>query len=83
MLEPLLSRPGRYRRYAIILSALLFAGLPLCFILAKAVFVGERVVPTIPTLIALAIGAVLFALIHIASMRGLDAVSPRRTPPES
>ena len=60
MLAPLFSREGRYRRYA--------------FLLAKWLFTGAAVHPSPAVLVGLPVGAVLFALIHISSMKQLDSV---------
>jgi hypothetical protein len=77
MLEPLFSRPGRYRRYAALLASGLLTYLLGGFLLAKWLLAGEQVLPSAGTALGLLLVAVLFALMHVNSMRSLDSHSPR------
>ena len=74
MLAPLFSREGRYRRYAFVLAGGLLVYLFGGFLLAKWLFTGAAVHPSPAVLVGLPVGAVLFALIHISSMKQLDSV---------
>lgn len=82
MLETVFSRQGRYIRYAALLAAGLLVYLLGGFVFVKWVFEGELVRPSPWLLFGLAVGAVLFALMHIRSMQRLDSVSPK-APPEA
>lgn len=81
MLATVFSRPGRYQRYAAILSAWLLVYLLGGFLAAKWLFTGTPVLPSPLTAIGLALGAAVFALIHMRSMRRLDSVRPDPGPP--
>ncbi len=77
MLEPLFSRSGRYRLYAGLLAGGLLVYLFGGFLLAKWLLADSIVHPSLPVLIGLPVGGVLFALIHIRSMQRLDSVRAR------
>lgn len=73
MLKTFFSEPGRYGKYAALVAGGLSIYLGVGFILAKQIFEDETVRPTPTVFVLLLVGACVFALIHISSMKKLDS----------
>jgi hypothetical protein len=81
MLQYLFSSHQRHSRYAVAISlgclTLLLGG----YIAVKWLFLGEFLLPSLGAFALIIAATILFARLHIASMKGLDAV-PKRSQPE-
>lgn len=75
MLKSFFSECGRYGKYAAVVAGGVSIYLVTGFILAKQIFEAETILPTPTFLTLLLVGACVFALIHISSMRKLDSTS--------
>ncbi|MBV1934141.1 MAG: hypothetical protein KUG59_05600 [Parvibaculaceae bacterium] len=79
MLKTFFSECGRYAKYAAVVAGAISMYLVTGFILAKKFFEAEILLPTPTFLALLLVGACVFALIHISSMRKLDSTSRTKT----
>lgn len=77
MIERFFSTPQRHRTYAIALAIGLALYLVVGFVAVKWIFLGESHVPSFGTCVLILVAPVIFASVHIASMKQLDRVSPR------
>jgi len=75
MLKAFFSECGRYGKYAAVVAGGISIYLVTGFILAKQIFEAETLLPTPTFLVLLLVGASVFALIHISSMKKLDSTS--------
>lgn len=80
MLKRLFSEHGKHKRYALCCAILSFGYLLIGYVAAKQFFLGENAIPGWKSLAGIAVGAMVFSLMHIRSMRDLDHV--RRAPSE-